>query len=50
MHETIAEHGLFSSFHSDRGSYYWITPVGGGKVGEQNLSQFGRAMQQLGTR
>jgi transposase len=48
VHETIAKHGLFSSFYSDRGSHYWITPVAGGKVDKRNLSQFGRAMQQLG--
>lgn len=48
VREVIAAHGLFSSFYSDRGSHYWHTPEAGGKVDKQNLTQFGRAMQQLG--
>ena len=47
-HETIEAHGIFSSFYSDRGSHYWFTPEAGGKVDKKNLTQFGRAMQQLG--
>jgi len=46
--ETIKKHGIFSSFYSDRGSHYWYTPEAGGKVDKDNLTQFGRAMQQLG--
>lgn len=46
--ETIAMHGLFSSFYSDRGSHYWYTPEAGGKVDKSNLTQFGRAMAHLG--
>jgi len=46
--ETIAMHGLFSSFYSDRGSHYWYTPEAGGKVDKNNLTQFGRAMAHLG--
>jgi len=46
--EVIAAHGLFSSFYSDRGSHYWHTPEAGGKVDRENLTQFGRAMKQLG--
>ena len=48
VHETIEAHGIFSSFYSDRGSHYWFTPEAGGKVDKKNLTQFGRAMQQLG--
>jgi hypothetical protein len=48
VRETIGKHGLFSSFYSDRGSHYWITPSAGGKVDKVNLTQFGRAMKQLG--
>jgi hypothetical protein len=44
----IAARGLFSSFYSDRGSHYWNTPEAGGKVDKINLTQFGRAMKQLG--
>lgn len=46
--EVIGEYGLFSSFYSDRGSHYWNTPDAGGKVDKVNLTQFGRAMKQLG--
>lgn len=48
VRETIGKHGLFSSFYSDRGSHYWITPSAGGKVDKVNLTQFGRAMKRLG--
>ena len=46
--EVIAAKGLFCSFYSDRGSHYWTTPAAGGKVDKANLTQFGRALQQLG--
>ena len=46
--EVIEKHGLFSSFYSDRGSHYWYTPKAGGKVDKSCLTQFGRAMAQLG--
>lgn len=44
----IEARGLFSSFYSDRGSHYWLTPMAGGKVDRKNLTQFGQAMRQLG--
>jgi transposase len=44
----IETHGLFCSFYSDRGSHYWNTPKAGGKVDKNQLTQFGRAMKQLG--
>jgi helix-turn-helix protein len=46
--ETIAEQGLFGSFYTDRGSHYFITPKGGGKVDKTQLTQVGRALSQLG--
>ena len=46
--ETIRAEGLFCSFYSDRGSHYWVTPAAGGKVDKAHLTQFGRALQQLG--
>lgn len=46
--EVIQQHGLFCTFYSDRGSHYWHTPEAGGKVDKKNLTQFGRALQQLG--
>lgn len=46
--EVIEKHGLFASLYTDRGSHYWYTPDAGGKVDKSNLTQFGRAMSQLG--
>jgi len=46
--ETIATHGLFCALYTDRGSHYWHTPEAGGKVDKKTLTQFGRAMHQLG--
>lgn len=48
VREVIDRRGLFSSFYSDRGSHYWHTSEAGGKVDARNLTQFGRAMKQLG--
>lgn len=48
VHDVVEAKGLFSSFYSDRGSHYWYTPEAGGKVDKANLTQFGRAMRQLG--
>jgi hypothetical protein len=44
----IAHHGLFNSLYTDRGSHYWHTTHVGGKVDRVDLTQFGRAMTQLG--
>ncbi len=48
LEEVIATHGLFCSLYADRGSHYWHTPEAGGKVDKENLTQVGRALQQLG--
>ncbi len=48
VQDVIACRGLFSSFYSDRGSHYWHTPEADGKVDRNKLTQFGRAMKQLG--
>lgn len=48
IHDVIKEHGVFASLYTDRGSHYWHTPEAGGKVDKENLTQFGRAMRQLG--
>ncbi len=47
LHETIAEKGLFSSFYTDRGRQYFLTPKGGGKVDRVHLTQIGRALSEL---
>lgn len=46
--ETIAAHGLFRAFYTDRGSHYFHTPKAGGKVDKSRLTQVGRALSQLG--
>lgn len=46
--QTIARHGLFSVFYTDRGSHYFHTPMAGGKVNKTNLTQVGRGLNQLG--
>ena len=46
--ETIAAHGLFRAFYTDRGSHYFHTPKAGGKVDKSQPTQVGRALAQLG--
>jgi len=46
--ETIAQHGLFRAFYTDRGSHYFHTPKARGPVDKTKLTQVGRALQQLG--
>lgn len=48
IRDVIVERGLFCSLYTDRGSHYWYTPQAGGKVSKTQLTQFGRAMKQLG--
>ncbi len=48
VQQTIAAKGLFCSLYTDRGAHYWHTEEAGGKVDKKNLTQFGRAMRQLG--
>ena len=46
--EVIETHGLFCSIYTDRGSHYWFTPKAGGEVDKNQITQFQRAMNQLG--
>jgi len=46
--EVVARHGLFCSLYTDRGSHYFLTPDAGGRVSKTSLTQFGRALKQLG--
>jgi len=48
MRELILQQGLPCSFYGDRGSHYWFTPVADGPVDKKALTQFGRALKQLG--
>ena len=46
--EVIARMGLFSSFYTNRGSHYFLTPKAGEKVDRHRLTQVGRALAELG--
>jgi transposase len=48
LFETIARKGLFSSFYTDRGGHYFVTPKAGGKVDKHQATQVGRALAELG--
>jgi len=48
MREVVEHHGIPMSLYTDRGSVYWLTSEAGGKVDKERLTQFGRAMEQLG--
>jgi len=48
LRAVVAKHGLFCALYTDRGSHYFNTPDAGGKVDEDNLTQVGRALAQLG--
>lgn len=48
VRDVMDTHGLFASLYTDRGSHYWHTPEGSGRVDKRRLTQFGRAMHQLG--
>ena len=48
VREVVAKQGLFCSLYTDRGSHYFLTPEGGGPVSRTVLTQFGRALTQLG--
>ena len=46
--QTVARHGLFATFYTDRGSHYFSTPHSGAKVDKHNLTEVGRTLKQLG--
>lgn len=48
VREVVSRHGLFCSLYTDRGSHYFLTPEAGGRVSRTTLTQFGRALKQLG--
>lgn len=48
LREVVADHGLFCALYTDRGSHYFETPKAGGTVSRTQLTQVGRALQQLG--
>jgi hypothetical protein len=48
VREVIEKQGIFCALYSDRASHFFVTPKAGGKVDEGQLTQFGRALQELG--
>ncbi len=48
VREVVEEHGLFCSLYTDRGSHYFETAEAGARVSKTVLTQFGRALKQLG--
>ncbi|MCP4668001.1 MAG: ISNCY family transposase [Deltaproteobacteria bacterium] len=48
MREVVESYGIPAQLYTDRGSVFWHTKTAGGKVDRNNLTQFGRAMSQLG--
>lgn len=46
--EVFTEHGLPSSFYTDRGSHYFFTPKAGEAVDKDRPTQVGRALDRLG--
>lgn len=48
LREVIERKGLFCALYSDRGSHFWQTPKAGEAVDRQRLTQFGRALRELG--
>jgi hypothetical protein len=48
LKEVIARKGVFCALYSDRGSHFWLTPKGGGKVDYHRRTQVGRALHELG--
>jgi len=48
VREVIERKGLFCALYSDRGSHFFYTPKAGEPVDKSRLTQFGRALRELG--
>src|ERR1051325_391075 len=48
VREVIEKHGIFCALYSDRASHFFVTPKAGGKVDLNQVTQLGRALQELG--
>ena len=48
VREVIEQQGIFCALYSDRASHFFVTPKAGGKVDERQVTQFGRALKELG--
>jgi hypothetical protein len=47
VQEVIQQQGLFCALYRDRASHFFVTPKAGGKVDESQVTQLGRALQEL---
>ncbi len=48
MREVVESYGIPAQLYTDRHRVYWYTQKAGGKVDRERLTQFGRAMEELG--
>jgi transposase len=48
VRKVIEKQGIFCALYSDRASHFFVTPKAGGKVDLHQLTQLGRALQELG--
>jgi hypothetical protein len=48
VREGIEKQGIFCALYSDRASPFFVTPQAGGKVEENQVTQLGRALRELG--
>jgi transposase len=48
MREVVEGYGIPAQLYTDRHSVYWYTQKAGGKVDRERLTQFGRALEELG--
>src|SRR5580765_5732609 len=50
VRKVIEQQGIFCALYSDRASHFFVTPRAGGKVDENQMTQLGRALKELGIR
>lgn len=48
VQEVIEQRGIFCALYSDRAGHFFVTPKAGGKVDQSQVTQLGRALQELG--
>jgi transposase len=48
VREVIEQKGIFCALYSDRASHFFVTPKAGGKVDENQVTQLGRSLKELG--
>jgi hypothetical protein len=48
VREGIEQRGTFCAMYSDRASRFFVTPKASGQVDERQVTQLGRALQELG--